>query len=131
MRRRTALAICGARRTLPGVGEPRLKTELWVQAQVRLCDLNLLPIAIRRRGDADAGAVLLRLVRERNRSLVLKRVTSAGGALGWMVAAGPAEVDDETAEAYIAREIRRDDDLWVIEIEDPRGQYQTDGPRVS
>lgn len=112
------------------MSEPRLKTELWVQAQVRLCDLGLLPIAVRRRGDADAGAVLLRLVRERNRSLVLKRVTTAGGALGWMVVAGTAEVDDQTAEAYIAREVRRDDDLWVLEIEDPRGLYQPDGPRV-
>lgn len=113
------------------MSEPRLKTELWVQAQVRLCDLGLLPIVVRRRGDADAGAVLLRLVRERNRSLVLKRVTTAGGALGWMVVAGTAEVDDETAEAYIAREVRRDDDMWVLEIEDPRGLYQPDGPRVT
>ena len=108
--------------------EPRLKTELWVQAQVRTCDLGVLPIAIRRRGDPDAGVVLLRLLRDRDSSLLLKRATSAGGLSGWMVVAGKAEVDDQSADAYIAREITRDDDLWVIEIEDPHRRYQVDGP---
>ena len=110
--------------------EARLKTELWVQAQVRTCDIQLLPIAVRRRGDPDAGAVLLRLLRERDRSMLLKRTTIAAGQSAWMIVGGTAEVDDQTAEAYIAREIKRDDDLWVIEIEDPRRQYETDAPLV-
>lgn len=108
--------------------EPRLKTELWVQAQVRLCDINVLPIAIRRRGDPDAGAVLLRLLRDGNRSLLLKRATVAGGGSGWMAVGGSAATDGQAAEAYIAREIARDDDLWVIEIEDPKQRFHVDGP---
>ena len=28
--------------------EPRLKTDLWVQAQVRLCDINLMPVMLKR-----------------------------------------------------------------------------------
>lgn len=105
--------------------EPRLKTEVWVQSQVRLCDINFMPIAIRRRGDPDAGAVLLRLFRDRDRSLLLKRATELPG---WMVVAGRTVVDGESAEAYIAREISRDRDLWVVEIEDPKGRYEPDGP---
>ena len=108
--------------------EPRLKTELWVQGQVRLCDINVLPIAIRRRGDPDAGAVLLRLVRDRHHSLLLKRTTAGDGSSCWMVVAGSADVDEPEAEAYISRELKRDDDLWVIEIEDPKQRYQPDGP---
>ncbi len=113
------------------MSEARLRTDLWVQAQVRICDLAVLPIVVRRRGDPDAGAVLLRLWRDRDLSLLLKRTTTTGGSFGWMVVGGRAEVDDPTAEAYIAREVGRDDDLWVVEIEDPRAQYQTDGPLVS
>ncbi len=105
--------------------EPRLKTELWIQSQVRLCDINFMPIAIRRRGDPDAGAVLLRLFRDRDRSLLLKRATEPPG---WMIVAGRTEVDGESAEAYIAREISRDRDLWVVEIEDPKRRYEPDGP---
>jgi hypothetical protein len=108
--------------------EPRLKTELWVHAQIRLCDLAVLPMVVRRRGDPDAGAVLLRLLRARNSSLLLKRSTTTGGALAWMIVAGTAEVNDDTAKAYIAREVKRDDDLWVIEVEDPHARYETDGP---
>ncbi|MBM3508465.1 MAG: DUF1491 family protein [Alphaproteobacteria bacterium] len=108
--------------------EPRLKTELWVQAQVRICDIQLLPIVVRRRGDADAGAVLLRLMRDARHSQLLKRTTTMGGASAWMVVGGTEEVDAGAAEAYIAREVARDSDLWVLEIEDPRRQYQTDVP---
>ena len=42
---------------------PRLKTALWVQAQVRRCDLELIPVVVARRGDPDAGSVLLKLLR--------------------------------------------------------------------
>lgn len=116
---------------LASMSEARLRTELWVQAQIRICDLAVLPIVVRRRGDPDAGAVLLRLWRDRDLSLLLKRTTTAGGGLGWMVVGGKAAVDAPAADAYVAREISRDDDLWVVEIEDPRGQYQTDGPMVT
>jgi hypothetical protein len=108
--------------------EPRLKTELWVQAQVRLCDIHFIPIAVRYRGDPDAGAVLLRLLRDGDRSLLLRRVTTSGGALAWMVAGGAAEVEGPVAEAYITRERSRDSDLWVVEIDDPRQRYPLDGP---
>ncbi len=108
--------------------EPRLKSDLWVQAQVRLCDIAFIPIAIRHRGDADAGAVLLRLLRDGDRSLLLRRVTTAGGASAWMIVAGKAEVEGLAAEAYITRELSRDSDLWVVEIEDPKQRYQLDGP---
>jgi hypothetical protein len=112
------------------MAEPRLRTELWVQAQVRLCDLAVLPVVVRRRGDPDAGAVLLRLWRDKDLSQLLKRTTTVGGAMGWMVVGGKPEIDVAAADAYIAREISRDDDLWVIEIEDPRRRYEIDGPLV-
>ena len=87
-----------------------------------------MPIAVRRRGDPDAGAVLLRLLRDGDRSLLLQRVTTGGGISAWMVAGGKAEVEDPSAEAYIARAVSQDPDLWIVEIEDPKRRYQTDGP---
>jgi len=38
-----------------------LSTGLWVSAQVRICDRNFIPATIVRRGDPDAGTVLLTL----------------------------------------------------------------------
>ena len=40
-----------------------LTTGLWVSAQVRLCDIAFIPATIVRRGDPDAGTVLLKLNR--------------------------------------------------------------------
>ena len=107
--------------------EPRLKTELWVQAQVRICDLQFLPIVVRRRGDPDAGAILLRLLRDRGQSLLLKRIAGSGGMPAWMAVGGTGAIDEPAAEAYIAREAGRDDDLWVVEIDDPKERYVLDG----
>ena len=38
-----------------------LTTGLWVSAQVRLCDRAFIPATVVRRGDPDAGTVLLKL----------------------------------------------------------------------
>ena len=40
-----------------------LTTGLWVSAQVRLCDRAFIPATVVRRGDPDAGTVLLKITR--------------------------------------------------------------------
>src|SRR6478752_4729217 len=40
-----------------------LNTGLWVMAQVRICDRAFIPATVVRRGDPDAGTVLLKLNR--------------------------------------------------------------------
>lgn len=107
---------------------PRLKTALWVQVQVRLCDRDVIPIAVSRKGDPDAGSILLKLARREKRCLVLRRITTLDGDMGWMVVAGDGEVPEDEAQAYVEREMERDRDLWIIEIEDPEGRYELDGP---
>ena len=40
----------------------RLKSGIWVQAQVRLCGIQNIPIYVLRSGDADAGALFLKML---------------------------------------------------------------------
>lgn len=108
--------------------EPRLKVKIWVQAQIRLCDVNLIQAVVVRRGDADAGAVVMRLIRGVQRSLLLRRQIQADGTSKWEAAGGGGELDDAAAEAYLAREIKRDPDLWIVEVDDPKGRYWPDKP---
>lgn len=81
-----------------------------------------------KRGDPDAGSVIVRLLRGRNENLVLRRQFQLDGKVAWMVVLGEEAVDDAAASAYQAREIDRDRDLWVIEVDDPKGRYWPDKP---
>jgi hypothetical protein len=71
-----------------------------------------------RRGDPDAGGVLV-VLRGREGLCVLSQVRSADGALAWMRATGGAPVDQAAADAYIARQVRFDPDVWVLEFDAP------------
>ena len=45
-----------------------------------------------------------------------------------MIVGGKDEIDEDQAASYIERELKRDRDLWVLEIEDYNQRYQLDGP---
>lgn len=106
------------------MSEPRLKSEFWIKAQLRLCDLNCMPAVIARRGDVDAGQILIKVMKSRTSCDLLARRFDAQGRRAWMILVQGAESD---CDAYIAREADIDPDLWVLEIEDAHGLYKPDG----
>jgi hypothetical protein len=97
--------------------EARLKTALWIKALVRRCDLAAIAVAVTSRGDRDSGAILLKLNAGGEGCSVLTQTRGPDGELLWMRATGPAPVAEPDADSYIARQRRRDPDLWVVEIE--------------
>src|SRR5271169_450472 len=107
--------------------EPRLKTGIWVKALIRRCDLAAVAIAVVARGDGDAGAVLIKLNGRDDGCSVLAQARGQDGELLWMRATGAAPVIEADADSYIARQRRRDPDLWVVEIEGPSPDTVLDG----
>lgn len=98
--------------------EARLKAGIWVQAALRLGSSAGRYGVVLRRGDPDAGGVLV-VLRGREGMVVLGQVRAGAGELAWMRGTGPAPVDQATADAYVARQVRTDPDLWVLEFESP------------
>jgi len=104
------------------MAEARLKTRLSVMAAIRTCQGKGLNAVIARKGDEDAGAILIKQNLLGGGFRVLTQVRSTDGALGWMAGTGGEPVEESAADAYIARQIDRDWDLWVVEIEDKEGR---------
>ncbi len=102
--------------------EPRLKTGLVVQAALRLATLQAIPMVVARRGDADAGAILIKLNQLEHGFTILAQTRTLEGEFAWLRATGETPVDEQTADAYVERQVKRDPDLWVVEIEDRSGR---------
>ncbi len=97
---------------------PRVKAGLFVSMALRMGDRDGRPGAVLRRGDPDAGGILL-VLRGREGLSVLSQVRAADGEAAWMRGTGTEPADQATVDTYIARQLRFDPDLWVIEFEAP------------
>ena len=99
-----------------------LSTDIWVGALIRRAELGGAFATVARKGDARAGAVLVKVVDRRAETVRLyAEATRADGERVWMQ---PHPGQDEAAlDAYAERARRIDPDLWVVEIEDIHGRH--------
>ena len=108
---------------------PRLTAEFWVRAYLARLRLADIPAYVTAKGDATAGAVLVKLATLDGRARAFQRGFDLGaGARVWMVLAEGPETEVDEA---LARARSRDPDLWVIEIEDRAGRTLLDEPGLS
>jgi hypothetical protein len=112
------------------LSEERLPTDLWVQAHLRRLSAEATPVALVRRGEAERGTVLLKLNLLDSGCRILTQARDLEGRLGWLAALAGKLVPEAEADAYIARAVERDPDLWVIEIEDRNGRNPFDGKLI-
>ena len=97
---------------------PRVKASLTVSIALRMGDMNGKPGMVLRKGDPDAGGILV-VLHGREGLVVLSRMTDPDGGHAWIKATGAAPVNQDAADSYIARQVKFDPDLWVLEFETP------------
>jgi len=98
-----------------------LSTDIWVGALIRRVELAGAFATVARKGDARAGAVLVRTIDRRTGEARLYAEALRGeGERVWMEphpGAAESDLDD-----YARRAASIDPDLWVVEIEDADGR---------
>lgn len=109
--------------------EPRLTADFWVRAYLARLQAAHIPAYVTARGDATAGAVLVKLATLDGRARLYQRSFDLmTGARAWVVLAEGAEADVDQA---VGRQRRSDPDLWVIEIESREGRTLLDEEGLS
>jgi hypothetical protein len=107
----------------------RLTADLWVSAYLARLGQANIPAYVTARGDATAGAVLVKLALLDGTARAYERTMDlTTGGRRWMVLGEGAEAE---IDAMLARQRSRDPDLWVIEIEDRQGRTLLDQDGLS
>lgn len=108
----------------------RVPTELRAKALIRRCAGVGVPAVVVRHGDDDAGMlyVKLRLLdgTARLHGPAPAGLTSDDGLPRLVAHLDAGGVAEAVADAYLARQIEFDPDLWLIEIEDRLGRNFVD-----
>jgi hypothetical protein len=99
-----------------------LPTDVWAGALIRRAELAGAFAMVLRKGDARAGTVLVKVIDRRDRRARLYSEAFRGdGERVWME---PVRADSEAElDAYVERQVGRDPDLWLVEIDDAEGRH--------
>ena len=103
----------------------RLRTDFWVAAHLRRCEVEGASAFLRRRGAAEAGAVIVKLDRLDGRAALYglaPRSDARDGDRRFIRLHRETWIDPPDAEARLKREIGFDSDLWIVEVEDRDGR---------
>jgi len=103
---------------------PRLTAGLWVSAYLNRLRLSEIPAYVMAKGDATAGAVLVKVATLDGQAVIYeRRFDLQRDARIWEILAQGPEGD---LDAILSRAKGRDPDLWIIEIEDRSGRSLLD-----
>ncbi len=104
----------------------RLRTDFWVSATIRRSEVEGASAYLRRRGAAEAGAVLVKLDCLDGRAALFgpaPQTDAASASERAFIRLHRDEwIEPGDAEARLKRALGFDADLWIIEVEDRAGR---------
>ena len=103
----------------------RIKSELWVKAYLRRCAAAGMGVYVTRRGDSDAGVILIKVdCLNGNYQVYGPAIESSftkHGERRWQCLTAGQDVDEHETDTMIAQQVAFDPDIWVIAVEDRQG----------
>jgi hypothetical protein len=103
--------------------DARLTAGFWVAAYLTRLRLANIPVYVTARGDATAGAVIVKCATLDGQAQAYQRSFDMSGHRNWVTLAQGAEAE---VDAVLTRQRARDPDLWVIEVESRDGRTLLD-----
>jgi hypothetical protein len=111
----------------------RSKSGIWVAAYLRRCNVEGAFAAVRRRGAEEAGAIFVVINRLDGTATLYGPAPQAmfddaqpADRMFMVMLGGDAPVPEADIDAKIAREMKFDPDVWVVEVEDRAGRHFLD-----
>lgn len=108
----------------------RIKSELWVKAYLRRCQHEGVDAVLVRRGDADAGAVYIKLSRLDGTASLFgpapAGLDAAREERQWQACLPNEVVPEADADAFLQRQMQFDSDIWIVTVEDRQGRHFLD-----
>jgi len=99
----------------------RLAADMWVSAYLTRLRLQDIPAFVTAKGDATAGAVLVKLNTLDGHAVAYQRSFDLmTDTRTWVVL---AQGDERDVDAALERQKGFDPDIWVIEVEDREGRH--------
>lgn len=102
---------------------PRLTSDFWVGAYLRRLSLVNIPAFITSKGDATAGAIIVKLNTLDGQARAFHRSYDLEGNRVWAIL---AEGDERDVDASLMKQRSFDPDIWMIEVEDRQGRHLLD-----
>jgi hypothetical protein len=108
----------------------RLKSELWVRAYLRRCQHEGAAAVLVRRGDADAGAIYIKVSRLDGTATLFGPAPAGLGETReerrWHACLPKQAAAEPEADAYLQRQVDFDPDIWIVAVEDTAGRHFLD-----
>ena len=99
----------------------KLKTQLLVNAALRLADQQVIPFYVIKKGDPDSGMIFIEVEASHSHSSLYCRSLNFDGIYEYRAISGDEPLPRYEISEMIEREIGRDDDCWVISTQGEKG----------
>jgi len=107
----------------------RLKSALWISAYLRRCQSEGAAAVLRRRGAEEAGSIFIKVSRLDGSAVLYAPASQSAfddarpmDRAFTATVGGKSPATEADVEAALAREIRFDPDVWIVEVEDRAGR---------
>jgi len=105
------------------VFEARLKTSVWISAEIKRCEGLFLSAVVLHKGDKERGLVLIKQYVAAQGCRIYTQTRDTADNLIWHQPLGNEFMTEQKADSYCRKQRGFDEDLWVIEVDDVKGQY--------